>query len=87
MKTLLFIPALLVLAFLILLRASAQEEKPLRLNRNNRHWGRSNHGDHGASRGKAITTVIPVFPVPPWLNLQRFRPGCSGTVNELIADD
>ena len=25
----------------------------------------SNHGDHGAARGKAITIVIPVFPVPP----------------------
>ena len=31
MKKLLFIPGLLVLAFLILLRAPAQEEKPLRL--------------------------------------------------------
>src|SRR6266540_3701798 len=39
------------------------------LNRNNKHWGRSNHGDHGASRGMAITIVIPVFPCPPWLNL------------------
>src|SRR5215475_7130048 len=36
------------------------------LNRNNKHWYRSNHGDHGASRGKAITIVIPVS---PWLNL------------------
>ena len=39
------------------------------LNRNNKHWGRSNHGDHGASRGKAITIAIPVFPAPPWLIL------------------
>jgi hypothetical protein len=31
MKILLFIPSLLVLAFLILLRAPAKEEKPLRL--------------------------------------------------------
>jgi len=29
------------------------------------NWDRSNHGGHGASRGKAITIVIPVFPVPP----------------------
>jgi hypothetical protein len=35
------------------------------LNRNNKYWDRSNHGDHGASRGKAITIVIPVFPVVP----------------------
>ena len=39
------------------------------LNRNNKHLDRSNHGDHGASRGKAITIAIPVFPVLPWLNL------------------
>jgi hypothetical protein len=37
----------------------------LRLNRNKKHWDRSNHGDHGASRGKAITMVIPVFPALP----------------------
>ena len=39
------------------------------LNRNNKHLDRSNHGDHRASRGKAITVAVPVFPVPPWLNL------------------
>jgi len=38
---------------------------PRSLNRNNKHLDRSNHGDHGASRGKAITIAIPVFPVPP----------------------
>src|SRR5262249_12267272 len=35
------------------------------LNRNNKYWGRSNHRDHGASRGEAISRVIPVFPAPP----------------------
>jgi hypothetical protein len=39
------------------------------LNRNNKYWDRPNHGDHGASRGKAITIVIPVFPVPPVVEL------------------
>src|SRR5215467_13542711 len=39
------------------------------LNRNNKHWDRSNHGDHGASRGKVITIASPVCSCPPWLNL------------------
>jgi hypothetical protein len=34
------------------------------LNRNNKHLDRSNHGDHGASRGKAITIAIPVCSCP-----------------------
>jgi hypothetical protein len=37
----------------------------LKLNWTNKHWDRSNHGEHGASRGKAINITIPVFPVLP----------------------
>src|SRR5262249_37851419 len=45
--------------------------QPPCLNRNKKHWDRSNHGDHGASRGKAITIVIPVFPAPPVVEPMR----------------
>ena len=42
--------------------ARSRTDRGIDLNRNKKHWDRSNHG---ASRGKAIIIIIPVFPAPP----------------------
>ena len=45
--------------------AAAEDSGSDALNRNNKYLDRSNHGDHGASRGEALTIIIPVFPALP----------------------